>query len=246
MSDSSETFVISEQARVQQRRIFMALIPTILICICFITLVVAEFDVKTVAGVLPYLLGSLALMAIFAVFVGRADMAAWSRMRLDITAAGLRLADKNANRDVAWDTITKVRTRHNPRGEARLIDVFPAEGRSLRLYGFGAMPDILALIQSRVPPTAQVLSIRQRVDRENPLLISAIVFVITMIVTAVLQVSGDKIFLVLYNILMAVWGVWFAWYGPVSRMSPRYRRWEIAGGIFFVLCSLVSLAFKAW
>ena len=206
----------------------------------------ADFDTKDSCwSFMPALLRTLAVMAIVAGFVGRAEMASRVQMRLDITSQGLRLADKGVYRDVAWDTITRVRIRHNPRGEARLIDVFPAEARSLRLYGFGAMSDIMALIQSRVPTTAQVLSIRQRVDWENPLVISAFILVITMAVTAVMQVSGDKIFLVLNNIFMAGWGVWLAWYGPISRMRPHYRKWEIAGGVFLLLSSLGSLVLKA-
>jgi hypothetical protein len=194
MSDPPTTFTVSTDFLTRRQRLMAVLSGAILVLSPFVLLAVVDFDVRKAVSLLPFGLIAVVVVGVGTVVLMRALLGSWRRMHLHLGPDGLRHEAGAVQRIVPWDTITKVRIHHTPRGEPQAVEVFTAQRRPFVLVGFGPMPDIVALIQHHVPSTVPVDTTRQRVAWEHPLVVILMIMGALVVFEAVRRVGGPMVF----------------------------------------------------
>ena len=95
------------------------------------------------------------------------------QMKLRIGTDGLvydsfGVFNKTIIHEVAWDSIRKVDSVEDLRGEPASARIATTSARPFSVYGLESMAEIVRMVQCRLPLTAEITTRRQRVDRHDP------------------------------------------------------------------------------
>jgi hypothetical protein len=126
MSDPPTTFTVSPDFLRRRLRLVVVLSVAILVLSCFVLLSAVNFNVRKAVPLLPFVIPAVAVVGAGTVLFMRVTFGSWRRMRLHLGSDGLRHEVGAVQRVVPWETITKVRIHHNPRGEPQAVEVFTA------------------------------------------------------------------------------------------------------------------------
>jgi hypothetical protein len=245
MINQPQTFVFSEDFLDRLRR--RMLVRAAIICagmILFGSLIATDLklEMTNVAtfGVIIIIFILVLIIFISALFGQRGFIRRYRQMKLRLGATGLVREVGARRQEVAWDSITKVRIRQNPRGEPVAVEVFTASGRPMLLF-FEPLAEIVRLVQARLPSTARVETKRARLDWENPIVMVSSAVVFSIVFVLLFKVVGRDVFSIVINLAT---GIGFLAYHPLSRTEPNYRKLDVVSGVCVLLSGLVRLCIK--
>ncbi len=244
MSVYLRTFGFSERFLADRQRFTYVLAATIAVLILLEMLIVVHLDAQRLALFALIFIIVAAATVIPIIVLSRYLFNRWRQMSLYVGPDGFVREAGAARQEVLWNSITKVRFRHNPRDELRSIEVFTPSGSPLILFGYEPMSEIAGLIKHGVPATAQVEIMRQWPDWENPLTMVVVILTAALVFEAIRRVAGQAIFVNLSSLGSIAFGIFFLAYGPLSRINPNLRKWEVVLSALIIMCTSIALIIK--
>ena len=244
MSVYPVTFGFSERFLADRQRLTYVIAATIVVLILLETLITAHFHVQRLALFALIFVIVAAAIVILIIVQNRYIFSRWRQMSLYVGPDAFVREAGAVRQEVHWDSITKVRFRHNPRDELRSIEVFTPNGSPLMLFGYEPMSEIGGLIKDHVPATTQVEIKRHWLDWENPLIMVAGILTGALVFEAIRQMGSQVIFVSMSALVQTAFGILFLVYGPLSRINPNLRKWEVILGALLIMLTSIMLIIK--
>jgi hypothetical protein len=157
------------------------------------------------------------------------------QLKLHLGPDGLVREAGARSQRIAWSHITKVRVRQDHSGEPRVVEIFTAGRRPLALFGFEPVNEVVRVVQAKLPSTVQIETKQAWLDWENPFIKVAVIVATVLVIVVMYRIEA---FGLVYQLAA---GIMFLAYGPISRIFPRFRKWEIGFGVLVLVGGLVSV-----
>lgn len=236
MADERQVFVTSERfLRTRRRRMVLPPI-TAMVVLLLVVAYATKFGLERVSQFAIHMAIGLVIPVLVIFFMIRQ----FRQMKLHLGPDGLVLEAGATSQRIAWSDITKVQAPQTSSGKPRFVKIFTTGRRPLLLFGFEQVDEIVRVVQAKLPSTVQVET--KQIWQKNlftSIALIATVLVITLASRIAGQTVSEVIDLVFVLVLQLAVGILFLAYGPISRVFPRSRKWEIGLGVFFLVVALV-------
>lgn len=239
MIDDSQTFNISERFLRYERRFFIVFLVTIIAAFLFSNIITGNFESSQLIFA-PLVVAFAGLL-----YVGKQlVLDKLSLVKLHLTTQILiRESPDTMSQKVTFDDVTKLRVREKPDGKVQSVEIYTGkQWRPLMvLYGFEQMSEIVRLIQTQLPSTAQIKTKRTWLDLNNLFVMIPLMTITVLALEFLRQFGTESLRENISSLISLALGVSFLIYGSLSRTFPKFRKWEIVIGLLNLVVGIGGL-----
>lgn len=244
---NARTFQLSDEFVSDKKRFFLSFGATLIALSLVVMLARANFELARVGTSQLAVTLTICGVALIPIYVVWLDMQRrWRQIKLHVGSGGIVREAGDAREEISWDNITEVKRYTDKSGKLQGFHILSRRGPTMILVGIERMIDFVRLVERELPSAVPVKSKSQWINVGNNSLKFGLVGVslaAALLVAEFNNNTGTKFdpagFRGLFD---AAFGLWFLWYGPITRLYPSFLTLERLLGILLLLGGVWHIA----
>ena len=247
MNARTSTFQLSDEFVSDKRQFFLFFGAAVIAVSVFVMLARENYDLAKIGSSQLAVMLTICGVVLIPIYVVWLDMQRrWRQIKLHVGSGGIVREAGDAREEISWDSITEVKRYTDKSGKLQGYHILSQREPTMILVGIERMIDLVRLVDIHLPSAVPVRSKSQWINVSNNSLKFALIGVSLasgLLVAEFTNNAGTKFdpagFRGLFD---AAFGLWFLWYGPLTRLYPSFLTLERLLGILLLLGGVSHIA----
>ena len=247
----ARTFQLSDEFVSDKKRFFLLFGATLIAFSLVVMLARENFELARIGTSQLAVTLTICGVALIPIYVVWLDMQRrWRQLKLHVGSGGIVREAGDTREEISWDSITEVKRFTDKSGKLQGFHILSRREPTMILFGIERMIDLVRLVERQLPSAIPVKSKSQWINVGNNSLKFGLVGVSLaagLLVSEFDHNAGANFDQAgLRGLFDIAFGLWFLWYGPITRLYPSFLTLErllgvllLAGGVSHIAAALV-------